>query len=90
MYMRSVFAKQTLKRTTEMKKPYDYEPSCALCEYSAYMELDEQFVCKYKNRLTVVDDTHSCRRFKFDLLKLDPHPKRPYNADGLDFSALDE
>ena len=72
-----------------MKKTYDYEPACALCEHSAYIEIDARYVCKYKNRLTVVEDTHSCRRFKFDLLKLEPHAKLPYRADGIEFASLD-
>jgi hypothetical protein len=72
-----------------MKKTYDYEPCCALCEYSGYIEIDEKYVCKYKNRLNVVDDNHSCRRFKFDLLKINPHPKMPYNANGVELEKID-
>ncbi|MBE6622884.1 MAG: hypothetical protein E7621_01640 [Ruminococcaceae bacterium] len=73
-----------------MKKTYDYEACCALCEYSCYMELDETYVCKYKNRLSVVEDTSKCRHFKFDLLKIEPHPKKPYSPDGIELESIVE
>jgi hypothetical protein len=66
-----------------MKKTYDYVKSCALCERSCFVEYDEKYICKYKNRCTVVEDTDCCRHFKFDLLKLEPPPKLPYKADSV-------
>ncbi len=66
------------------KSDNDYVKSCALCEYSCYIEYDEKYICKYKNRCTVVGDEHSCRKFKFDLLKIAPIPRRPYSADDIE------
>lgn len=64
-----------------MKKSGDYEKVCALCEHSCFVEFDESYICKYKNRCFAVEETHSCRHFKFDLLKLSPTPRLPYTAD---------
>lgn len=64
-----------------MKKQTEYEHVCALCEHACFMEYDETFLCRYKNRCAVVEDTDTCRHFKFDLLKLRPAPKLPYKAE---------
>mgnify|MGYP006939761246 CR=1 FL=1 len=64
-----------------MKKQTEHERVCALCEYSVYMEYDEQYLCQYKNRCAMVEDTDTCRHFRFDLLKLRPAPKLPYKTE---------
>ena len=66
------------------KKNNDYTKSCALCEYSCHIEFDDKYICKYKNRCTIVDEMHTCRKFKFDLLKVAPHPRLPYEVDGIE------
>ncbi len=71
-----------------MKNKTEHERVCGLCEYACYMEYDDTFICKYKNRCTVVADTDGCRKFRLDLLKLAPSPKLPYKADGIELSEL--
>lgn len=66
------------------KKNDDYVKSCALCEYSCHIEYDEKYICKYKNRCTIVDDSHACRKFKFDLLKVEPHPRLIYEGEDVE------
>jgi hypothetical protein len=38
----------------------------------------------------VVDDDHSCRHFRFDLLKLEPAPKRPYTAQDVEIGDISD
>lgn len=71
-----------------MKRNKDYESCCALCEYASFIEYDEKYICKYKNRCTIMQDTDSCRHFKFDLLKLEPAPKLPYTADDIEIISI--
>lgn len=71
-----------------MKKNQDYENICALCEYACYVEFDESYICKYKNRCLKVEETDSCRHFKFDLLKLNPTPRLPYTADDMEIISI--
>lgn len=73
-----------------MKKNRDYVNACALCEHSCYVEYDEKYICKYKNRCLVVDDDHSCRHFRFDLLKLEPAPKCPYTAQDVEIGDISD
>ncbi len=71
-----------------MKKHNDYEKACGICEHSCYVEYDGKYLCKYKNRCLVVEDTDSCRHFRFDLLKLSPAPKLPYTADDIEIISI--
>lgn len=66
----------------------DYDRVCALCEYLCYVEYDHRYICKYRNRCLTVEDTGSCRHFKFDLLKLSPAPKLPYKAEDIEILSV--
>lgn len=72
-----------------MKNKSDYVKACALCVNSCFVEYDGKYICKYKNRCTVVGDGDSCRHFKFDLLKLEPSPKLPYNAENVEIISIE-
>lgn len=57
---------------------------CAYCENSIVMRLCGRVLCKRGGKLREVSDTHSCRSFKLDILKLNPVPRKRYNPD-IDF-----
>lgn len=71
-----------------MKQKYDHAEVCALCEHCCHVEYDGRYLCKYKSRCFIVDETGSCRHFRFDLLKLEPTPKLPYQAEDVDVIEL--
>ena len=57
---------------------------CAYCENSIVMRVCGRVLCKRGGKLKEVSDTHSCRNFKLDILKLNPVPHKKYNPD-IDF-----
>ncbi len=63
----------------------DYGKVCALCKYFESLDIDNKCICKYKNSFKTVLPENSCRHFSFDLLKLEPMPKRPYSVLNSDF-----
>ncbi len=70
-----------------MKKSHadaDYVSCCGLCEHSSYFEYDDRYICKYKNKCTIVAETDCCRHFSFDLLKIAPPKKLPYTPANFD------
>ncbi len=70
-----------------MKKSHadtDYISCCGLCEFSTYFEYEDHYICKYKNKCTVVSESDCCRHFTFDLLKIAPPKKLPYTPANFD------
>lgn len=45
------------------------ESTCAFCQYATVLPGCEQVICKKRKNL--YSDSHSCRKFKFDILKKD-------------------
>ncbi len=54
---------------------------CALCEHSMRLDFKSQYICKYKNSIAEVKPDDCCRHFEFDLLKVEPKPKKKYTFD---------
>ncbi len=62
----------------------EYEPCCALCEFSCVLDASDAFLCRKKGPVRALG---RCRRFSPDLLKLEPDARRPAKLrDDLDFS----
>lgn len=50
------------------------ENTCAFCEYANILADCEQVICKKRKNLYVA--SHTCRKFKFDILKKDVRRQR--------------
>ncbi len=56
-------------KKTELETEYEIEKICCNCEFATAMEDGNSCICK-KNGVVRSGDT--CKKFKFDLLKLKP------------------
>lgn len=67
-------------------KPEELEHICAYCEYATLLSGADVCVCKKKG---AVRANGTCRRFRPDLLKLQPHlPLLPEESDDEAFDVL--
>jgi len=63
-----------------------YRKKCALCNFGKDVETLGGVMCKYKG---LVSPEHSCRKFQFDYLRLNPKRRKAPDFEGFtpeDFS----
>lgn len=58
------------------KLPDELEACCELCEYSCKIDVTGEMLCKYKNRLKIVDENDVCKKFSFNIFSYKPAAKR--------------